>query len=101
MACPSGCVNGGGQIQAPVERTKDPENELEKTRPSLEKQEERPQLVSDRLQHSRAWVLPEERDFVQFLRGRVYPLDATLRRRLFTTSYHTVPKIQSKLGIKW
>ncbi|XP_068125532.1 cytosolic iron-sulfur assembly component 3 isoform X1 [Hyperolius riggenbachi] len=84
MACPSGCLNGGGQIRAEGEASKD----------LLQKVEE--------LYNSVRTVSPEKNERVQelyeqWLGGR----DNVRVKEALHTQYHAVEKVTSGLSIKW
>ncbi|KAE8578895.1 hypothetical protein XENTR_v10023822 [Xenopus tropicalis] len=84
MACPSGCLNGGGQIKAEGEGSKD----------LLQRVEE--------LYNTVRTEQPEEREEVAQLYGDwLEDKDSAKARQALHTQYHAVEKINSGLTIKW
>lgn len=84
MACPSGCVNGGGQIK--------PKGKKEGPRDTRE----RVASVSEVLRSNRVARGPQESPLVQavykeFLEGKP---GGMMARGLLHTSYHNVPKLE-------
>ncbi|KAM4698482.1 cytosolic iron-sulfur assembly component 3 [Rhinophrynus dorsalis] len=84
MACPSGCLNGGGQIKAEGEASKDLLQRVEQ------------------LYGTVRTAPPEENDgvtqlYTQWLGGR----DSQKVKESLHTQYHAVEKINSGLTIKW
>ena len=85
MACPSGCVNGGGQIRPTGEESS---NEL------IER--------VDRLYSSLKCYMPEEDEHVQgFYKKWLGGQNSEKCKEVLHTSYHAVEKNVSALGIKW
>eukprot|EP00501_MAST-03F_sp_TOSAG23-6_P002176 GSMAST32.ASY1.ANO1.2276.1 assembled CDS len=87
MACPSGCINGGGQIKAPD----DPNTSDHK--PSIDS---RMKLIKDRN--------PEDSNVSKAVYNWIEsaPL-SSISRRWFHTQYHAVQKMEDKapMGISW
>uniref|UniRef100_A0A5F8A4M0 Cytosolic iron-sulfur assembly component 3 n=1 Tax=Macaca mulatta TaxID=9544 RepID=A0A5F8A4M0_MACMU len=84
MACPSGCLNGGGQLQAP-------------DRPSRE-------LLQhvERLYGMVRAEMPEDAPGVQELYTHwLQGTDSECAGRLLHTQYHAVEKANTGLGIRW
>ena len=85
MACPSGCVNGGGQIRPTGEESS---NEL------IER--------VDRLYSSLKCYRPEEDKHVQgFYKKWLGGQNSEKCKEVLHTSYHAVEKNVTALGIKW
>ena len=85
MACPSGCLNGGGQIRA---NTRDEAKEL------LEKMDQIYNSVPSRLPISNPDVLDL---YESWLGGQ----DSEKSIKMLHTQYHEVEKLTSALSIKW
>jgi hypothetical protein len=106
MACPSGCLNGGGQLRPPTSSTEDDTNGSGSSTLDIRAQK---QLVADldRLYHEQRQVLcePEEnpivrRWYAEWL-GGAKPYEGRAREMLHT-QYHAVEKdLINPLGIKW
>ncbi|XP_063790938.1 cytosolic iron-sulfur assembly component 3 [Pseudophryne corroboree] len=84
MACPSGCLNGGGQIRAEGEAGKDLLHRVEQLYASVRCE---PPERDDRVKEL----------YDQWLGGR----DGAQVVEALHTQYHAVEKISSGLGIKW
>ncbi|KAJ6657551.1 hypothetical protein lerEdw1_002265 [Lerista edwardsae] len=84
MACPSGCLNGGGQAKAEGEPSKDLLQQVERLYESVQPQDpETSQEVRDL--------------YDQWLGGP----DAEKARRTLHTQYHAVEKARGGFNIKW
>ncbi|XP_053326626.1 cytosolic iron-sulfur assembly component 3 [Spea bombifrons] len=84
MACPSGCLNGGGQIRAEGEASKDLLQRVEQLYETV-----RPEL-------------PEENRAVQHLYERwLGGRDSAQVVQTLHTQYHAVEKVNTGLNIKW
>ena len=81
MACPSGCLNGGGQIRADTK-------------------EEAKQLLDNvgKLYKELPNVLPEENELVT---GIYSEFDTDTKKSVFATQYHAITKTVNALNIKW
>ncbi|OCT61749.1 cytosolic Fe-S cluster assembly factor narfl [Xenopus laevis] len=84
MACPSGCLNGGGQIKAEGEVGKDLLQRVEELYNSM--RSERPE---------------EWKQVTQIYRDWLQGCDSPRARQVLHTQYHEVEKINSGLTIKW
>ena len=92
MACPSGCVNGGGQIRSVALEREAVINEDSKTRIS----------VVNRLLHDTDVLdLGSSRGEKRLWGG--LEGEPKLRQRVLKTKYHAVPKMEdlNPMGIKW
>ncbi|OXB81894.1 UNVERIFIED_CONTAM: hypothetical protein H355_015091 [Colinus virginianus] len=84
MACPSGCLNGGGQIKLDGESSKDWLQQVEKLYESLKSE------------------LPEENRTVTELYERwLAGTDSEKAGRALHTEYHAVEKMSTGFNIKW
>ncbi|OXB68795.1 hypothetical protein ASZ78_002210 [Callipepla squamata] len=84
MACPSGCLNGGGQIKLDGESSKDWLQQVEKLYESLKSE------------------LPEENRTVTELYERwLGGTDSEKAGRALHTEYHAVEKMSTGFNIKW
>lgn len=111
MACPSGCMNGGGQIRHDTEQ---PGNELGSIKPSgadilissAEKLRESPAEVRKRIQ--KCISILEQRQVsdvtsnsvLQFIYSTLLSSDpfSDEAQRIFHTRFHTVPKLELSSG---
>ncbi|KAG8433308.1 hypothetical protein GDO86_017552 [Hymenochirus boettgeri] len=84
MACPSGCLNGGGQVKAEGESSKD----------LLQTVEQLYNKVRTELPEANAQVTELYR---HWLKGQ----DSDVARQALHTQYHAVEKINSGLAMKW
>lgn len=86
MACPAGCVNGGGQIRA---ETRDEGKEL------LER--------AEHLYHSVQSVDPQQYEDLHLVRTKLNDVlsEGTSVRDIFRTEYHEIKKNVTALNIKW
>ena len=84
MACPSGCVNGGGQIR--VETKEDAKQLLVKT---------------EDLYQSLPCVRPEDSEQMSKLRQNLTKIFGDGDSHLFRTEYHEIKKNVTALNIKW
>jgi iron only hydrogenase large subunit-like protein len=83
MACPGGCLNGGGQIRP---------SGIETPRELMSRVEA--------LYHQARHRNPEDNPVVRSLYERQFP-DAATRYAMLHTGYHAVPKLQNLAAIKW
>jgi len=90
MACPAGCLNGGGQIKA---------------QGGIKAQKELVRKL-DELYHQREVCLPEDNKLVKelykdWIKGN--PYTSTRAKSLLHTQYHAVGKLESinPLALKW
>lgn len=84
MACPSGCLNGGGQLKAPAGPGRQLLQQVEKLY-----NEVRVQAPED--------VAGVRELYAEWLQGE----DSARARRLLHTQYHAVEKASSGLSIRW
>lgn len=84
MACPSGCLNGGGQIRA---ETKEEAKELLENIEVLYKNQET--------------VVPEENENVLKMYEELVEFEKEIEEKIFTTQYHEIEKTVNALNIKW
>lgn len=82
MACPSGCVNGGGQIKPKKEGPRETGQRVER--------------VSEVLRNRRVPRRPEDNPFVQAVYRELLACDpgGNAARGLLHTAYHNVPKLE-------
>lgn len=84
MACPAGCLNGGGQLKSPNKPAKELLEHVERLYREVKTEE--PEEVPGIQDLYRDWLQGE---------------GSELADRLLHTSYHAVPKAASSLSIRW
>ena len=88
MACPSGCLNGGGQIKKNT-------NDREEQRNHLKEVENLYQGIEIEQPHNNP-ILPKI--YQQFVQDKPYSI---LAQKLFHTTYKPIQKDNSSLNIRW
>lgn len=97
MACPSGCVNGGGQLRMGVGASKELPSAAKKRVESVEA-----------VYHQRVYSSPDQSSLVQYLhhhhsQEQEEQLVQNDKQRLYHTRYHVIPKLEviAPLASKW
>ena len=89
MACPSGCLNGGGQVRA------DNPKDREQSKQKLEKV----QQVYATIEHSDENNDEEElKEFYRLVGG---PPGSDAAKKLFYTDYKKVPPMEDAIVVNW
>jgi iron only hydrogenase large subunit-like protein len=101
MACPGGCLNGGGQPQAAPPVADDADNDAVEPGAIATQRAKDAYLAHVVKKHESLPVKAAENDAVAQRVKDEWLEDEVLRHKVLHTRYHAVPKMESGLGQSW